>query len=681
MSKPETMKPVSRKSIVLLPACVFLLCFLVSSGCIEKMELPSEIYTDETEFSAGDTTYLPLSPIWDDSYGFQTPIEISIAKDGHIFVADPAANSIFVLKQDGSILSEFQDLRNISVDENTISPIDVDVDQKMNIFFIDGSQRVYRWNQIWNDFGIDSIATTVTFVNTTSEIIYEESFETDGHNFRYSASSNGGFYNAINGYFIRTDGLNISIQEGAYSGNDNLYYWAAEDTDDSSGDQNDEQTIVLNSIDLTGYTNIQFFGLFGAGNEGGPGESVYDDNDYIKVFYSVDGGNTYENGLWFCYVNNGDPDDEPIALDTEFDGNGDGTILGSNLQEFNFNIPDASGVIIKIAVNMDEAKEEVAFDDLKIKGTEISVPVAPGSVDCLEMDNSVDWTLYEVEWSSDNEAIDSLLNPHLFFNAGSYTDSIADHYFTTSKFSQFSGISTSGDDNFIYMADEYEYHNRIVRVDFKRSHLIKLGNGIDIWIQKGFFEGSKLNVAGLGTGAGTVNDPVAIDVDNDGNIYYAQLGDFFSIHKIREVTGDYATYPSVYQLGQNEIMELERFDDPLDVAVDKDQFIYVANTGAQEIQVFNSYGNLSNKVGVEDRIIDIPTWESWAVQGTDTLLIDTLFIEGNEFYMIEIKGAFDSPRAVAVDDNGVVYICDTPSSSILRYRLSNQLNEDLNPIP
>jgi hypothetical protein len=191
------------------------------------------------------------------------------------------------------------------------------------------------------------------------------------------------------------------------------------------------------------------------------------------------------------------------------------------------------------------------------------------------------------------------------------------------------------------MADEYEYHNRIVRVDFKRSHLIKLGNGIDIWIQKGFFEGSKLNVAGLGTGAGTVNDPVAIDVDNDGNIYYAQLGDFFSIHKIREVTGDYATYPSVYQLGQNEIMELERFDDPLDVAVDKDQFIYVANTGAQEIQVFNSYGNLSNKV----------------------------------------EGAFDSPRAVAVDDNGVVYICDTPSSSILRYRLSNQLNEDLNPIP
>ena len=101
--------------------------------------------------------------------------------------------------------------------------------------------------------------------------------------------------------------------------------------------------------------------------------------------------------------------------------------------------------------------------------------------------------------------------------------------------SQFSGISTSGDDNFIYVADEYEYHNRIIRVDFKRSHLIKLGNGNDVWIQKGFFEGSKLNVAGFGTGAGTVNEPVAIDVDNEGNIYYAQVGDFFSIHKMHDI--------------------------------------------------------------------------------------------------------------------------------------------------
>ena len=91
MNKPGEIKAISRTSAVLLPACVFLLCILVSAGCIEKMELPSDVVTDGVEFSAGDTTYLLLSPVWDESYGFQTPIEISIAQDGHIFVADSAA--------------------------------------------------------------------------------------------------------------------------------------------------------------------------------------------------------------------------------------------------------------------------------------------------------------------------------------------------------------------------------------------------------------------------------------------------------------------------------------------------------------------------------------------------------------------------------------------------------------
>ena len=121
MNKPGEIKAISRTSAVLLPACVFLLCILVSAGCIEKMELPSDVVTDGVEFSAGDTTYLLLSPVWDESYGFQTPIEISIAQDGHIFVADSAANSIFVLEQDGDILGEFQDLQNIFIDNKTIS--------------------------------------------------------------------------------------------------------------------------------------------------------------------------------------------------------------------------------------------------------------------------------------------------------------------------------------------------------------------------------------------------------------------------------------------------------------------------------------------------------------------------------------------------------------------------------
>ena len=43
--------------------------FLLMLGCVEKMNLPTSINTN-TEFAAGDTTYLLVNPIWDETYGF-----------------------------------------------------------------------------------------------------------------------------------------------------------------------------------------------------------------------------------------------------------------------------------------------------------------------------------------------------------------------------------------------------------------------------------------------------------------------------------------------------------------------------------------------------------------------------------------------------------------------------------
>ena len=42
--------------------------FLLMLGCVEKMTLPTSINTN-TEFAAGDTTYLLVNPIWDETYG------------------------------------------------------------------------------------------------------------------------------------------------------------------------------------------------------------------------------------------------------------------------------------------------------------------------------------------------------------------------------------------------------------------------------------------------------------------------------------------------------------------------------------------------------------------------------------------------------------------------------------
>ena len=467
MSESGKMKLISRRQTIMFQACIYFMFLLISSGCIEKMELPSEINTDDIEFSAGDTTYLLLSPVWDESYGFQAPIEISIAQDGHVFIADSGANSIFVLKQDGSILPDFQDLRNITVDDTTISPIDVDIDQKMNVFFIDGSQKIYCWNQYWNDVGIDSL-------------------------------------------------------------------------------------------------------------------------------------------------------------------------------------------------------------------------------------------LIDSEWKKMDVLIDSLLAVHVFFDGENPAHNFSDQWFETEE-SKFSGLSEPGDNSdFIYVTDAY--HNRIIRIDFFKTYYIKLSTGEEVWAHEGHFGET---VTEYGTGAGFVNQPLSIDVDYEGNIFYTQSGQFFDIHQIQPKTeGDYSIYPFAVEWEGNDIMDTARFHFPEDISVDKNRMVYVADSSNQEIQVFNSDGSFFKKAGVDYINVDTSyigltlkdtSWTEffvffevkdendsiiYIVEDTTIIiyhtLIDTSIIDTS--YTKEIK-MLEQPRAVTVDSRGVIYICDTPTSSILRFRLSNQLDENLNPVP
>lgn len=441
-----------------LKSIYLLLVFVLSSNaCVEKMQLPDSLDNDG-EFSAGDTTFLLIQPIWDEEMGLQNPVEISVAPNGYVFVADSGLKSIFAFNQSGDVLLGFEDLQNLN-----IPPIDVDIDQKMNVYFTDGSQKIYMWNHYINTIGIEEIAVS------------------------------GSFYN-----------------EGAGS--------------------------------VT-----------------------------IDVFSEE----------WYQYLN-------------------------------------------------DE-----------------------------------DWILDYVNWGTSQVVIDSLLAPRVFYNGALAIHSFNDIYYESEN-SSFSGLSTTRDENnFIYALD-YP-HDRIIRIDLQRSHLIKLANGEEIWTHRGVFAHTATD---KGTGAGKVDDPTGIDVDYNGNIYYSQTGEYFTVHKIRKVSGS-NNYPSVFDNGVNEIMDLYRFSSPADVAVDNNQFIYVANTEAQEIQVFDSNGEFFLKAGIESYIIDTTMQ---VIHGTDTVVVDT-------FLTVEEKGFLVEPSAITVDDRGIVYICDTITGRILRYRLSNQLDEDLQPIP
>ncbi len=205
--------------------------------------------------------------------------------------------------------------------------------------------------------------------------LWLETFETDGQGTRYTASTP--FNDGVNDHWNRTDGTDISNISGPYTGFGGGYFWAAEDTDDNGGNGLAEQSLEINAISITGYTNLRLSGLFGAGNNSGSGTAAdggYDANDYLIVQYRVDSSDPLDfvDALCFNYENHGDTSNEPIGLDADCDGTAD--VLGSNqlttnLQEFGIDLAVTGNLLdLRVLVNMESAKEEIAFDDIKLTG-------------------------------------------------------------------------------------------------------------------------------------------------------------------------------------------------------------------------------------------------------------------------------------------------------------------------
>jgi hypothetical protein len=240
---------------------------------------------------------------------------------------------------------------------------------------------------------------------SSAQVIWSEDFETNGENTRYTspnlffgAFGNDDYWGRSDGNAMTYDdpaapGTAIAVigsgspgnQTGAYSGFTGTYLFVGEDLDDTGGAGNPDgspvKEISFSNIDITGYTDLTFKGLFGAGVENSCGSSQFDGDDYIKVFFEVDAGGE-NSGLCFhadigCQ-GPGDVTDEPLHFDPDCDGDGgDGVMLTNALQEFSFPIPEGSTLNLRIEVRADADGEEVAFDNLRVEGIEVVCTEAP----------------------------------------------------------------------------------------------------------------------------------------------------------------------------------------------------------------------------------------------------------------------------------------------------------------
>lgn len=263
--------------------------------------------------------------------------------------------------------------------------------------------------------------------------------------------------------------------------------------------------------------------------------------------------------------------------------------------------------------------------------------------------NSSEWEIADTVFSNSPQLIDSLLKPHLFYDGTELINQYLDLFYNPEN-SRFTGISSpAGNENLVYVSDSYGAVNnqfRLLEIKFQRSLILELTNGQMVWCFNGIFGST---IKGYGTGAGTVNKPSSIEVDYENNLYYTQSGNFFPVHKlVPNLSGDFAVYLSGFQPGLNDIMNASLYGYAIDIAVDQNKFIYVADGLDSDIIIFDSYGNFFKEAGYISQ---------------DSTNINIM----------------DKVSAIAVDNRGVVYVCDRGNGSIYRFVLSSSLDDDIIP--
>jgi DNA-binding beta-propeller fold protein YncE len=78
-------------------------------SCVDRFRIPNDInQQDSGNFGAGDTSFLQLNPVWTSAPGLSQPVELSIAQDGRVYVADAGVNSILVFDQNGNSPTGFE---------------------------------------------------------------------------------------------------------------------------------------------------------------------------------------------------------------------------------------------------------------------------------------------------------------------------------------------------------------------------------------------------------------------------------------------------------------------------------------------------------------------------------------------------------------------------------------------
>jgi hypothetical protein len=193
-----------------------------------------------------------------------------------------------------------------------------------------------------------------------ASILLHEGFETNGLGSRYIATNS--FSDGANDYFTRTDGNSGATGIPEYTHYGDTWYWAAEDTD-STDNPSGEAFLDFLDIDLSGFSSIQISLDIGAGSI-----VTFDAvDDFVMVQYRFDAG-SWQTAL--AFQNDGQTFNSNLRQDINFDGIGEGTMLGFAMQNFTSAAIPATGSLLDVRIDtvMNGDGEAVAFDNILVVG-------------------------------------------------------------------------------------------------------------------------------------------------------------------------------------------------------------------------------------------------------------------------------------------------------------------------
>lgn len=203
----------------------------------------------------------------------------------------------------------------------------------------------------------------------SAALIFSEGFETDGNGTRYVTSTSE-FSDGNNDFFTRTNGSNIgtNYQVNGYEGD---YFFTAQDIDGEGAQA--LQNLIFESIDISSFSSL-IFNVDIAEDDDGSNQD-WDAQDFVSFSYQIDNGG-YTDFLSFEAQTSSGSNFEP-AIDTNFDGIGDGQTLNSDFQTFAASIIGKGTLLdILITFSLNSGDEDIAIDNLTLTGTEISNTVA-----------------------------------------------------------------------------------------------------------------------------------------------------------------------------------------------------------------------------------------------------------------------------------------------------------------